>query len=97
SSIHSFPTRRSSDLERNPAHYGIFDVRYVIAPSAVRMPAFLTPIQQTPRYVLYEAPGSGYARFISLERRNSVRSQSTLFFRNREDRKSTRLNSSHDQ
>jgi hypothetical protein len=69
--------------ERNPAHYDLFNVRYVVAPSRLPAPALWQPIKRTPRYVLYEVRTGGAAGLVALDRRQSVSSQSGLFFQNR--------------
>ncbi len=69
--------------DQNPAHYNLFNVRYVVAPSGMAMPAFLRRIKETSRYNLYEAETSGYAQFAAVSGMNRVGSQSTLFSRNR--------------
>src|SRR5206468_479431 len=67
----------------NPAHYNLFNVRYVVAPHGLAMPAFLRRIKETPRYSLYQAETSGYAQFAALNGTNSISSQSSLFSQNR--------------
>jgi Bacterial membrane protein YfhO/6-pyruvoyl-tetrahydropterin synthase related domain len=69
--------------EDNPAHYDLFDVRYVVAPRSRAMPGFLRSIEETPRYVLYHAETSGYARFAAVSPVAGVGSQPTLFSWNR--------------
>jgi putative flippase GtrA len=70
--------------DHNPAHYALFNVRYVVAPTGLeQLPGFLQPIKVTPRYTLYEHSTTGYAEFASVERRESVGSPKDLFFRNR--------------
>ncbi len=44
----------------NPAHYDVFNARYVVASNQETMPSFLTPILKTGLYTLYAAPTSGY-------------------------------------
>jgi hypothetical protein len=69
--------------DHNPAHYNLFNVRYVVAPSDLNMPAFLRPAKVTPRYTLYLAETSGYAQFAATIERKSFASQSGLFLHNR--------------
>jgi len=69
--------------DRNPAHYDLFNLQYIVAPSGLAMPAFLSRIKETPRYTLYQAETSGYARFVTVTGRRSIGSQSSLFFENR--------------
>jgi hypothetical protein len=66
-----------------PEDYQLFNVRYVVAPSATAMPAFLQPITRTTRYVLYVAPTTGYATYGAIVDRESFRSQRSLFAVNR--------------
>jgi hypothetical protein len=78
----------NSDLEYDfdgsrAEHYDLFDARYVVAPTAERMPGFLRPITRTARYTLYEAPTSGIAEYVAIADRRDVSSQSTLFPQNR--------------
>jgi hypothetical protein len=67
----------------NPAHYDVFNVRYVVAPRSWRPPGFLRRLKQTPRYVLYEAPTHGYGELITIGERVSPASQTALFFNSR--------------
>lgn len=41
-------------------YYRVLNIRYAILPPGLPPPAFLTPILETERYVLYEAPATGY-------------------------------------
>jgi hypothetical protein len=70
--------------EREPAHYALFGIRYVLAPAGLAVPEFLRPILRTSRYNLYEAPGGGYARFVALAARVSSRTGRELFETNLE-------------
>jgi hypothetical protein len=47
------------------------------------MPSFLTAIVRTRRYVLYQAPTSGYATYGTLVDRETMRTQRDLFAINR--------------
>jgi len=69
--------------ERNPAHYDVLDVKYVVAPRRWAAPSFLRPIRETRRYVLYEAGTAGYGELVAIARSESPASQSALFARNR--------------
>lgn len=69
--------------DRNQAHYSLFNVKYVIAPSGLAMPAFLRPIKETSRYTLYRVETGGYAAFAAITEVKSAGSQSALFFENR--------------
>jgi len=78
----------NSDLQfdfddQSAAQYDLYNVRYVVAPRDQPMPSFLSAIATTSRYVLYSAPSSGHAEFVSLSARESVRTQAELFPRNR--------------
>lgn len=70
--------------DRNPAHYNLFNVRYVVAPSGLAMPSFLRPIKTTPRYILYRSETGGYAQFVAVTGTSTISSQSALFFQNRD-------------
>jgi len=50
----------------NPAHYDLFNARYVVAPSHQRMPGFLKAFQTIGKFTLYRAETSGYAQFAAL-------------------------------
>ena len=69
--------------DRNPAHYDLFNVRYVVAPRGLAMPGFLRPVKETSRYILYQAETSGYARFAAISGIMKIDSQSDLLSRNR--------------
>jgi len=69
--------------DRNPAHYDLFNVRYVVAPRTVAMPSFLRRVRETPRYILYQADTGGYARFVAVAEVKTIDSQSRLFSENR--------------
>lgn len=69
--------------DRKPTHYDLLNARYVVAPRSWRPPEFLRPVKETGRYVLYEAPTSGYARFAAISRSSSPASQSAMFFESR--------------
>jgi hypothetical protein len=69
--------------DRDPAHYNLFNVRYVVAPSSLAMPTFLRAITTTPRYTLYRAETNGYAQFVAATETRRIDSQSDLFLHNR--------------
>ena len=69
--------------DRNPTHYDLFNVRYVVAPSGLAMPEFLRRIKETPRYILYRAETTGYAEFAAATEMKRISSQSSLFLQNR--------------
>ena len=69
--------------DRNPAHYSLFNLKHIVAPRALAMPAFLHRIKETPRYTLYQAETGGYAEFAAVTGLKRIGSQSSLFFENR--------------
>jgi hypothetical protein len=69
--------------DRNPSHFNLFNVRYVVAPRGLTMPAFLHPIKETSRYTLYKAETSGYAQFAMVTGFMKIESQSNLLSQNR--------------
>lgn len=58
--------------DQDVAHYRLFNVAYVIAPPTVKFPAELRAVVTTPRYVLYAAPGRGYAEYAAIARREAA-------------------------
>ena len=74
----------NSDLQfdfddQRQSQYELYDVRYVVSTPSVSLPTFLVPLAVTPRYVLYQAPSTGYAELVSLSGTESVRTQAQLF------------------
>ena len=74
----------NSDLQfdfddQRQAQYELYNVRYVIAAPSVSLPSFLVRRAVTTRYVLYEAPATGYAELVGLSGTESVTTQATLF------------------
>lgn len=69
--------------EQEPAHYDLFNVRYVIAPSTQKMPGFLTVLKKTKRYTLYEATTSGYAEFALSTQAGTAASEADLLAQNK--------------
>jgi hypothetical protein len=69
--------------DQDPAAYRLFDVEYVIAPPSVPLVPGLVPIVSTSRYVLYRAPGRGYAEYAAVARSETPSSQLDLFERAR--------------
>ena len=61
------------------AYYRLFNVDYVVAPHGAALAPGLAPLVDTPRYVLYVAPGGGYAQYIGLAGRQRFESQAALF------------------
>lgn len=68
--------------ERSEAHYAVFGIDTVIAPTTIALPSFLVPLRATPLYVLYAAPGR-VARYAGITERVSVTTQRELFERMR--------------
>lgn len=68
---------------RNPVHYDLFNVRYLVAPRGLEAPGFLQPIKETRRYILYQTRTGGYARFAAIGRRMSFGSQAALLAEDR--------------
>ena len=67
--------------DQDLSHYRLFNVAYVIAPPAVRFPAELRAVVTTTKYVLYAAPGRGYAEFAPIVRREPAATASDLLTR----------------
>lgn len=63
--------------------YALFNVDYVIAPPAVRLPSRLVPLLTTRTLVLYAAPGGGYVEYAGVGSRVEVPTQTDLFPRMR--------------
>lgn len=59
--------------------FDLFNVRYMVAPTNLAVADFLTPIQRTARYTLYEAPTTGYAEYVAISSRQAVATQAALF------------------
>ncbi len=59
--------------------FDLFNVRYMVAPTGMPVADFLTPIQKTNRYTLYEAPTTGYAEYVAITARQAVPTQAALF------------------
>jgi hypothetical protein len=69
--------------DQDPAEYRLFDVQYVIAPPSATLVPGLVPIVSTPKYVLYRAPGGGYAEYAAISRSEAPATQLDLFERAR--------------
>lgn len=69
--------------DHEAADYRLFDVEYVIAPPSTTLARGLVPIVSTPKYVLYRAPGGGYAEYAAVARTETATSQLDLFERAR--------------
>jgi hypothetical protein len=62
----------------NKAHYAVFGVTYLIAPSTRQLPDFLVPLRRTPLYTLYAAPASAAARYAAVADAVAVATQPEL-------------------
>lgn len=69
--------------DTKPAHYTWFNVRYVVAPSGMPVPAFLRRLKWTSRYALYVAETSGYADFATVVGEMKLSSRASLLSQNR--------------
>jgi hypothetical protein len=67
--------------DQDLAHYRLFNVDYVIAPRTVTFPPELGVLAATPKYVLYSAPGRGYAEYAAVSMREAPSTKSELFAR----------------
>ena len=65
--------------DHNQGDFDLFNVRYMIAPTGMAVADFLTPIQRTSRYTLYQAPTTGYAEYVAITSRQAVPTQAALF------------------
>lgn len=64
--------------DQDLAHYRLFNVSYVIAPPSARFPPQLRVLATTSRYVLYAAPGGGYAEYATIARSEPAPTQADL-------------------
>ncbi len=69
--------------DHRPDHYRLFDIRWVVAPSELKVPEFLQPIYETNRYRLYKAQTGGRGQFARISDTVRVDSQSDLLSMNR--------------
>jgi hypothetical protein len=67
--------------DQDLSHYRLFNVDYVIAPPTVKLPAELRALATTSRYVLYAAPGRGYAEYAAITHSEPASDQRDLFAR----------------
>ena len=67
--------------DQDLSHYRLFNVDYVIAPSSVTFPSALRVLATTSRYVLYAAPGQGYAEYAAIANSEAASTQQDLFVR----------------
>ncbi|MGH7812559.1 MAG: hypothetical protein ACREQI_00950 [Candidatus Binataceae bacterium] len=68
--------------DTNFAQYRLFNVRYVVAPASRKMPAFLTPIKKTAKYILYSCDTGGYGEFANGLMPRDAPSQASLLSQN---------------
>lgn len=67
--------------DQDPSHYRLFNVDYVIGPRGMTFPAELRVLATTSKYVLYAAPGRGYAEYAAIARSEPAATQADLFAR----------------
>jgi hypothetical protein len=67
--------------DQDLSHYRLFNVDYVIAPRTVTFPSQLRAVTTTSKYVLYAAPGRGYAEYAAITRSEVVSTKPDLFAR----------------
>ena len=65
--------------DQDLSHYRLFNVDYVIAPRSVPFPSDLRALATTSKYVLYAAPGRGYAEYAAITRGERVSTKAELF------------------
>ncbi len=68
--------------DNEAADYKLFNIRYVIAPSNLKLTTFFAPIKKTPRYTLYQVESGGYAQFAHIADWKTADSQRSLFDQN---------------
>jgi hypothetical protein len=68
---------------RRAEDYDLFNVRYIVAPAALPVPAFLVPLKKTTQYTLYQAPTSGYGEYVTVTGRAAVATSGDLVRANR--------------
>lgn len=69
--------------ENEASHYRLFNVRYLVAPTSLKLTSFFTPIKKTSRYTLYQVPSGGYEQFVQISDWKIADSQLSLFNQNR--------------
>jgi len=67
--------------DQDLSHYRLFNVDYVIGPATMTFPPELRVLTATSTYVLYAAPGRGYAEYAAIARSEPTSSQADLFTR----------------
>jgi len=65
--------------DQNQGDFDLWNVRYMVAPTGMAVADFLTPIQRTTRYTLYQAPTTGFAEYVAITSRQAVPTQAALF------------------
>jgi len=65
--------------DQDLASYELFNVDYVVAAHGVPLPTAFAVLLDTPTYVLYAAPGGGYAQYVGIARHERVGTQADLF------------------
>jgi len=65
--------------DQDLSHYRLFNVDYVIAPRTVTFPPELRVLASTSKYVLYAAPGRGYAEYAAITQGEPVATKPELF------------------
>ena len=65
--------------DQDLSHYRLFNVDYVIAPRSVTFPSGLRVLATTAKYVLYAAPGRGYAEYAAITRTEPAATKAELF------------------
>lgn len=65
--------------DQDLSHYRLFNVDYVIAPPTVTFPSSLRVLATTSKYVLYAAPGRGYAEYAAVTRSEAASTNAGLF------------------
>jgi hypothetical protein len=70
--------------DHDPGQYKLFDVRYVVAPSAYPVPEFLKPILKTSHYALYQVDSGGIAQLAGVTIARSVAGPTQLLAANQD-------------
>jgi hypothetical protein len=65
--------------DQDLSHYRLFNVDYVIAPPKVTFPPDLRVLATTSKYILYAAPGRGYAEYAAVTRSEPASTKAELF------------------
>jgi hypothetical protein len=67
--------------DQDLSHYRLFNVDYVIAPRTISFPSELRVLTTTSKYVLYAAPGRGYAEYAAITNSEVLSTKPELFAR----------------